>query len=78
MSWTRKLAAPIQLEDGRTLRTLADVRGLLLSLSPLQQADAGWQTIGALLLDVAHGGRAVGLHDLTTQLAKSLESRRWN
>ena len=76
MSWTRKLAAPIQLADGRTLRTLADVRGLVLSLSARQQADASWQTTGALLLDVAHGGRGLDLHDLTTQLEKSLQSRR--
>jgi hypothetical protein len=78
MSWTRKLAAPIQLDDGRTLRTLADIRGLLLSLSPLQQADSAWQTTGALLLDAAHGGRRVDLRDLTAQLSKSLPSRRLN
>ena len=78
MSWTRKLAAPIQLADGRTLRTLADVRGLLLSLPPLQQANPTWQTAGALLLAAAHGGRSVDLRELTTQLTKSLEPRRLN
>jgi hypothetical protein len=78
MSWTRKLDAPIQLDDGRTLRTLADVRGLVLSLSERQQADATWQTTGALLLDVAHGARGADLRDLTAQLAKSLKPGRLN
>ncbi len=76
MSWSRKLDAPIQLDDGRTLRTLADVRGLLLSLSPTQQANPTWQAAGELLLDAAHGRRNVDLHELTAQLSKSLELRR--
>jgi hypothetical protein len=75
MSWTRKLAAPIRLDDGRILRTLADVRALLLSLSPPQQANATWQASGALLLEAAHGGRGASLAELTAQLAQSLRAR---
>ena len=32
MTWSSRLARPILLEDGRTLRTLADARAMLLAL----------------------------------------------
>jgi hypothetical protein len=37
MSWSRKLANPIVLKDGRTIATLGDAREMMLSLPVLHR-----------------------------------------
>jgi hypothetical protein len=40
MPWSRKLAKPIILKDGRTIATSGQAREMMLSLSPIVGAEA--------------------------------------
>ncbi len=53
MPWTRKLAKPIRLRDGRELVTLADARALILGLTERAQARPFWVYTAELLLEAA-------------------------
>jgi hypothetical protein len=73
MPWTRKLKAPIRLNDDRRLATLADARGLVLSLPDRRQHDEHWQYAARLLLGASRG-RKVSLDDLSAQLTRALKA----
>jgi hypothetical protein len=53
MPWNSRLRHPIALADGRTLRTLADARDMILSLPERDQLREKWQTLAAVLLSAA-------------------------
>ncbi|MGA2795795.1 MAG: hypothetical protein ABSE69_20230 [Roseiarcus sp.] len=53
MPWTRRLAKPIALKDGRTLATLADARAIVEALPERQQRNEHWLYAGGLLLEAA-------------------------
>jgi hypothetical protein len=57
MPWSRKLAEPIALKDGRTIATLGDAREMMLSIPPNHRQDAVWR-YHAELLDEAAADRA--------------------
>jgi tetraacyldisaccharide-1-P 4'-kinase len=50
MRRTHKLKAPIALDDGRRLVTLADDRTLIMGLPERRLQNGHWQPAGALLL----------------------------
>jgi hypothetical protein len=56
MPWNSRLRHPIALADGRTLRTLADARDMILSLPERDQLREKWQTLAAVLLSAAQAG----------------------
>ena len=70
MAWTRKLPAPINLKDGRTIATLADARDVMLSLPGIDQRSEHWLYAGALLPEAAtfNGPMGVTLSQLTHAL----------
>jgi len=53
MPWNSRLRHPIHLDDSRVLRTLADVRDMILSLPERDQRQDKWQTLAALLVSAA-------------------------
>jgi hypothetical protein len=53
MSWSRKLAKPIVLKDGRTIATLGDAREMMLSLPVLHRNGVMWQFTAEILKDAA-------------------------
>jgi hypothetical protein len=73
MPWTRKLKAPIWLNDDRRLATLADARGLLLSLPDRRQQDEDWQYAARLLIGASRG-RKVSMDDVRAQLTRVLKA----
>jgi hypothetical protein len=53
-NWGRSFRAPIRTQDGRTLRTLSDVRAYLASL-PIQINNLPpWQNVARLLVQTIH------------------------
>jgi hypothetical protein len=65
MSWSSRLARPIHLDDGRTLRTLAGARKMLLALPDSEQRNQRWQLLAALLVSAARANHK-GLLSITT------------
>jgi hypothetical protein len=53
MPWTRKLASPITLKDGRTIATLNQARELMLSLPLAHQRGNIWRHVAILLNEAA-------------------------
>jgi hypothetical protein len=53
MPWSRKLAKPIVLKDGRTTATLGDAREMMLSVPPLHRREAVWQSAADLVNEAA-------------------------
>jgi hypothetical protein len=43
MPWSRKLSAPITLDDGRVFERLHDAADYVLALPERRRADEGWQ-----------------------------------
>jgi hypothetical protein len=74
MAWSRKLPTRFHLNDGRTLRTLADMRGLMLDLSEVDQAYPHWRRAGDLLLQAAYRGRQDPILDAGDQFTRALEA----
>jgi hypothetical protein len=73
MAWTRKLTPPVELEDGRRLETLADVRELMLSMSESHLRNGHWVYAGQLLMAAATD-KGVSMHDVQQQLAVALKA----
>jgi hypothetical protein len=61
--WLARLSRPIPLTDGRVLRTLSDVRGLLVELPEATRFAPHWQRLAEVLLSAAQTG---GLLDVAT------------
>jgi hypothetical protein len=53
MTWSRKLAKPIALKDGRTIESLAEAHALMFSLPEAHQRNEQWLYTGELLHEAA-------------------------
>jgi hypothetical protein len=71
--WSGKLAHPIVVRGGRTLKTLADARAYLIAL-PENHHLGAWRKAALLLLTAAADG-AVGI-EAVTDLIEFLVQRR--
>jgi hypothetical protein len=49
MPWTRKLAKPIVLKDGRRIVSIGDARELMATVAPGHQDDPDWTLASDLL-----------------------------
>ena len=56
MAWTRKLSAPIVLDNGRTFLRLRDAADFALALSDRQKANPAWQYAIRLMMRAAERG----------------------
>jgi hypothetical protein len=70
--WLARLSKPIPLTDGRVLRTLNDIRVLLVELPESTRLAPQWQRLGELLLSAAQTG---GLLDVATDQLKEAMRR---
>jgi hypothetical protein len=68
--WKAGLLRPIKLEDGRTLRTLADAHDVILQLPEKELRRPKWQALVSLLLSAA----ATRQHHLLSILTVRLEA----
>src|SRR3954462_78395 len=48
--WSRVLLRPVSVLHGRTMRTLADVRGQILAMTPERQDSLPWRILTGLLM----------------------------
>jgi hypothetical protein len=53
LPWSRKLATPIKLNDGRTIATLSQARGIMLSLPRAHRRGDIWRDTADLLDEAA-------------------------
>jgi hypothetical protein len=73
MPWSRKLATPITLKDGRTIATLSQARELMLSLPVAHRGGDMWRYTAGLI-DVAAADNSYVPHiEAEAQLARSLK-----
>ena len=72
MSWVTPLHAPIHLDDGRIIETLADARAFVLSLPATHQNLKKWRDIAHLLMRAAETGNENLISVLEAQLIKAL------
>jgi len=68
--WNTRLLRPIRLEDGRTIRTLADAHNVILELPEKELRRPQWQALVGLLLSAA----ATRQHHLLSILTVRLET----
>jgi hypothetical protein len=68
--WKTRLLRPIRLEDGRTIRTLADAHEVILQLPEKELRRPKWQALAGLLLSAA----ATRQHHLLSILTVRLEA----
>jgi hypothetical protein len=68
--WKTRLLRPIRLEDGRTIRTLADAHDVILQLPEKELRRPKWQALVGLLLSAA----ATRQHHLLSILTVRLET----
>ena len=59
MTWSRKLSAPIALNDGRKLRTLNDAAALILSLPDVRQRSDDWRRAVPCLVEASDSENAL-------------------
>jgi hypothetical protein len=73
--WSAKLARPIVLKDGTSLKTLRDARAFILSEPAYIQDRRAWQHAAELMIAAVENG--TGLEEATKQieLALFLEAR---
>ena len=69
MPWSRKLSAPIALNDGRTIATLSDAARLVLALPELHGRNPHWQYAGELLIRAAGDKKAVESAEVQLRIA---------
>ena len=72
MPWTRKLAVPIKLKDGRTIATLWQARELMLALPERHQIRPFWQYAAELLINAAARPDRASVDDAAAQLSRAL------
>jgi hypothetical protein len=72
MPWTRQLATPITLKDGRVIETLNDARVIMRSLPARSQSSDVWLYTGGLLLEAATSNVAIG--EAAAQLRRALRA----
>ena len=66
------LSRPLFLSDGRCLRTLADARKMVLTLTPEEQAQPRWQALVQALITDLKTDDADHVATLTSQLEQAL------
>jgi hypothetical protein len=59
MPWSRPLTTPIELKDGRTIATLAEVREMMLSIPLHVRRGDVWRYAAELLDEAANDKAAV-------------------
>ena len=70
MPWSRELATPIKLKDGRKIATLGQARELMLALPERHQLRPFWQYAAELLIEAAeHNG---DVDNAAAQLSRAL------
>jgi hypothetical protein len=74
MPWSRKLATPITLKDGRTIATLEEARMPVLSLPTLHRNTVMWQYTAELLKEAAADYTHVPDAEMEMQLRRSLKA----
>jgi hypothetical protein len=74
MPWTRKLAAPIVLKNGRKIATLGQARELMLALPERHQLRPFWQYAAELLIDAAGRGDRASVDNAAAQLSRALSA----
>jgi hypothetical protein len=72
--WNIFLEKPIRLSNGQELRTLEDVRVLLISIPSDLAHHEKWQTLAALLVDVATSDDVDMTDCVSDQLRHALET----
>lgn len=70
--WSARLRKPILLEDGRTIKTLADARDLVLSLPVRDQRQRKWLQLAGLLITAAETGHPALTAIVTGRLEEAL------
>jgi hypothetical protein len=74
MPWSRKLATPITLKDGRTIATLSQARELMLSISITHRRGAFWRYTAGLLDAAAANNSYVPHFEAEAQFMHSLKT----
>lgn len=74
MAWSRRLPAPLHLNDGRKIATLADARDLMVASSRRDQTNPHWSRAGDLLLEAAYRGRKATIADAGVELSLALKA----
>jgi hypothetical protein len=72
--WSILLEQPIKLDNGQVLRTLEDIRLLLIAIPTDLARHEKWQTLAALLVDVAISGHVDMVDLVSDQLKHALET----
>jgi hypothetical protein len=73
MPWTRKLKAPILLNDDRRVETLSDARKIIQGLPERHLQNEHWQSVAALLTGAAKD-KSVSIDEVTAQLSRALKA----
>jgi hypothetical protein len=63
MSWSKKFGEPIRVRDGRELRTLSDVRAMILRMEGRIEGKPYYEYAIELLLKAAGTGKRGDLRD---------------
>jgi hypothetical protein len=69
MSWSKSFADPIELPNGRVLRTLLDAGHYVTSLRKADQSKPHWQTAAHELMMAAECGGILMLAEIATRQA---------
>jgi hypothetical protein len=69
------LGRPITLDNGKVLRTLEDVRELVVSIPSDLVRHEKWQCLAQMIMDVALGGDVELVGPISAQLRHCLETR---
>jgi hypothetical protein len=72
--WSRRLAKPIYLNDGRTVATLAHARDLMLEIPTSQRGAAHWRLAADLVLAAARLGGQEPIRLAGTQMSRALQA----
>src|SRR6516165_3381417 len=72
MPWSSRLHHRIRLADGRVLRSLNDVRAMVLALPGEDQCLVKWQRLADLLMHAAHANNLALTAVLTAQVEETL------
>jgi hypothetical protein len=72
MTWDRKLARPVAVDGGPTLRTLSDARAFVLALPDEVLRCSAWEHKAALLMEAAKNGRKQDIETVTIELELEL------
>jgi hypothetical protein len=72
--WSHPLGGPITLDNGQVLRTLEDVRRLVVSIPSDLVRHEKWQCLAQMIMGVALEGDVELVGPITTQLQHCLET----